>query len=87
MTPLPNNMSTSVVTDRYEKVWCYNSCMDKYTVSLTLKRFYAVENRSTKLGTIEEYIQRHMDNIIKESGGEWDDAVAEKYLNNLEQSL
>lgn len=60
--------------------------MDKYDAQQTLKHLYRLENRSTRLGTEEDYIKFHMSIILEGSDGVWDGHEAEVYLENLRHS-
>lgn len=60
--------------------------MDKYSAEQSLKHLYRLENRSVKLGTEVDYVKLHMDLILKEGSGQWDDHIAEVYIENLRRS-
>ena len=61
--------------------------MDRDTVVYKLNKFYAIENRNTRLSDVDTYIANHVDAILKRSNGVWNDDITEEYMNKLEASL
>ncbi|PJE65334.1 hypothetical protein COU91_02180 [Candidatus Saccharibacteria bacterium CG10_big_fil_rev_8_21_14_0_10_47_8] len=61
----------------------YISGMDEQSVELSLKLLYKLENQRRTLGTEEDYVKHHMDTILTECGGEWDNYTTEIYLENF----
>ena len=61
--------------------------MDQIFVERELKALYKHENRQAKLGTEEEYVARHIANIIEEGGGTYKDSVANEYIERLKASI
>lgn len=61
--------------------------MDEYVARRTLAALYKLENRSVKLGTEADYVERHIKHIIEMCGGVWVDQVASKYIDDLRSSI
>lgn len=61
--------------------------MDEYTVRLSLKRMYELENRSVKLSSEVEYIDRHIAFILEQGNGKWSSDKAQEHIGMLEQSI
>lgn len=60
---------------------------DEYSAKQSLKHLYKLENRGVKLGTEEDYVKLHMSLILKECDGQWDDHIADVYIENLRHSI
>jgi hypothetical protein len=61
--------------------------MDEYDARSSLKRIYKLENRSVKLGSEDEYVDRNIAYILKQGNGVWSSDKAQEHIEMLEKSV